>query len=259
MNRTTRSVLESLLPTGAPVPEEFICLACKTPDASTPEFAMWAAEHRPDLVGVVMPCDCKQKAIAAAEADQQRREEANLPARNATFANWQHDESSAEMWRTVEMWATHGPREYSCLTLVGVTGSGKSHLMEAAGRVMLDRGLNVRYERAGVLLDHLRATFDSSEEQSLHDRLDWYQSRAVLLLDDIGMHKQSDWGEGYITSLVEQRILDRAPLMVATNFVNADEMAASWGDRLASRLFDRHSGSVRVVVSEAPDYRLGTS
>jgi DNA replication protein DnaC len=248
------------------VPDHFFCPKCRYMRApGTPDFQKWALETRPDLAGdsmaVMIRCRCLIDAEERKKRLQQNFMEANLPLRNdatgvRTFGNFEPVNGSEGMLNAASAFAgAEGP---PVLTLAGETGCGKTHLMEAVGRAMLADGVTVRYERAGEYLDKLRSTFDSETNGGLGETADWYKTRHVLLLDDLGMHKRSDWGEGYLTSLVEQRIIDGARLIVATN-LSPDEMAEAWGGRLASRLFDKASGTVKVVVCEAPDYRSGSA
>ena len=241
------------------------------------QASVWVKANRPDLlvngkVGYMAWCECYRSQIEAEDSKGRMRREANLPLRNdergpRTFQNFNPTVPGvAEMMGATVEWAKgKGP---PILNLLGVTGCGKSHMMEAAGHDMLSNGLSVRYERAGRLLDALRHTFSNKDSGDIDELFRWYGGFSGLLLDDIGMTPPTSWGAGYLTALIDERVADGARLMVATNFASAEELAAGtvggmvdragegWGDRLATRLFDVRTGTVKVVWCEAANYRM---
>jgi DNA replication protein DnaC len=141
------------------------------------------------------------------------------------------------------------------LTLIGITGCGKSHVLEGIGRTTLHQGKSLRYERAGDFVDYLRHTFQEDQTRDIYEVMKWYDSFHMLLIDDIGMESSTNWAVGKLTSLVDKRISDGSRLAVATNLIDEPEMAKSWGPRLASRLYGTNTGEVRVIRCEAGDYR----
>ena len=239
---------------------------------------IWIKARRPDLlrsdgeIPFMSWCECYRNELEVEAGKVQIFREANLPIRNdekgpRTWANFVPTDLTAVMQRAVADFAVgKGP---PALTLVGITGCGKTHLMEAAARDMLASGLRVRYERVSDLTDRLKHTFSrSSEENDIFELVNWYRAFSVLILDDLSMTPPSEWEAGQITRLVDARNADGARLLVATNFKNAEEVATGalgaaqgnysrgWGPRLGSRLFDVRTGTVRAIWCGAPDYRL---
>ena len=80
----------------------------------------------------------------------------------------------------------------------------------------------------------------------------------LLLLDDIGAEKPSEWVEQELFNLIEDRYRNNRLLVVATNEVEPT-IRAKLGDRIASRLFDNETGTVKQVYLTATDYRAGIS
>jgi len=76
----------------------------------------------------------------------------------------------------------------------------------------------------------------------------------VLLLDDLGLEKPSDWVVEQLTSLIDERWRNNRLLAVGTNesHITIEERL---GPRIASRLFDRTSGKSKVVYLVTGDYR----
>ena len=139
------------------------------------------------------------------------------------------------------------------LTLIGPPGSGKTHLMEAMGRQFLDQGRTVRYELVAHLLDKLRRSYGSDSENNITEVC---YGADVLMLDDMGLEKPSEWVREQITALVDERWRNNRMLVVGTN-ESHDSIEDKLGSRLASRLFDSSSGKAKVVYLVTEDYRAG--
>jgi chromosomal replication initiator protein len=142
------------------------------------------------------------------------------------------------------------------LVLVGKTGTGKSHLLEAIGRQALESGRTVRYDLSSTFLNRLRHTYDPGSGDDLHDLTASYQRRDTVLLDDIGMESTTAWAQEQLTTLVQERHNSGGRMVLATN-LNKAAMSDQMGDRLASRLYAQNPElpEVSVVINTAEDYR----
>ena len=166
-----------------------------------------------------------------------------------TIANFENQPGTEEALETV-LDFTVGNTE-PIVTFVGPPGSGKTHLLEAIGRQFLDQGMTVRYELVAGLLDRVRRSYNVGMESSV---MEVCYDAHVLLLDDLGLEKPSDWVREQITALVDDRYRYGKLLAVATNESHV-AIEDKLGARLVSRLFDRNSGKARVVYLTAEDYR----
>ncbi len=251
------------IPQHVTVPPEFFCDECHfIIDYSGEAFQAWAREHREDLAGpnAQIGCKCEQKRQVAIQLRQRMLLDANIPRRQdvvgpRTFDNFNEVDGTAEMVEAAKAFVA-GELPEKALLLVGVTGSGRSHILEAIGRAALAEGESVRYDRAEDLLNILRHSHNSELGTDLYDTIQWYQKFNVLLIDDVGMQTASPWGVGYLTNIVDHRYSYGLRMVVSTNCLTPDDMAAVWDWPLASRLMDTHSGVVRVIHCEAEDYRL---
>jgi len=146
-------------------------------------------------------------------------------------------------------------RELAWLTLCGTVGLGKTHIAVAIGWEWLEQGRACRYAQVSRLLERLRRTYDLTPEQAFEQReprfetvFGWYCDTPLLILDDLGAEKLTDWAVSQLDALVDHRYIRGLPLVVTTNILMSE-----LPPRIASRLQDRRLG--RVVAVSGPDYR----
>lgn len=130
------------------------------------------------------------------------------------------------------------------LVLSGPVGTGKTHAAVAAARVLFDLGAQVRFLPVVEMLDLLRPGGPDGAMAALCD-VD------VLVLDDVGTERPTDWTAERMYSLINRRWLEQLPT-VATSNLEPGELRAALGERMFSRLVDAAVG-VRLV---GPDRRL---
>ena len=167
---------------------------------------------------------------------------------NGTFQNFS-DREGTENGFNAAMDFTVG-RIPPILLLTGGTGTGKTHLLEAIGRQYLEQGNTVRYELLAHLLGRLRDSYNFNQDESV---IAPCYASDVLLLDDVGLEKPSEWVTEQVTALVDERWRNNRLLVVATN-ETYDGIEACYGVRLASRLYDT-TGKVTQVFMTTTDYR----
>ena len=150
------------------------------------------------------------------------------------------------------------------LFLTGPRGTGKSHFAVAAMREILKRDGKQRREgtssdyahctwvTAPDLLLEIRASFnrkDSGTEEDVVNRYsDW---RHVLVLDDLGAEKTSEWAMSTLFTIINRRYENLAHTIITSN-LSLKELSAQIGDRIASRI----AGLCRVIEFKGKDRRL---
>ena len=202
-------------------------------------------------------CRCPGIREQAAREDSERWMLANLPHQHPeditrTFSRFRKREGTEDAIRAAqEISVKQGPR---ILFLLGDAGTGKTHLAEAIGREWLHAGGTCRYDFVPDLLDELRSTYDDNSSSTVSEKMNWRNTRGLLILDDIGQGNPSEWVQEKLTALVDHRYRNGG-FMVVTSNLTYDQMQQSMGFRLASRLWDR-SDMVRTVHLLCNDYRL---
>jgi DNA replication protein DnaC len=178
---------------------------------------------------------------------------------------------------TVLMQVRSFVREYPAtdrpgLLLIGEPGTGKTHLAVAAMRALLEKGHEGVFFDYQNLLDRIRSGYDATSGAS--DRAAYREAleAPVLLLDDLGAHRVTEWVEDTVTSIITNRCNHRKTLIATSNLPDPDvtgamieytgaggvavhrkTLAEMIGARARSRLFEM----CRVVKMPAvEDYRV---
>jgi DNA replication protein DnaC len=186
----------------------------------------WRIVRRGDLEGAER-CSCSEAHLARAAKDN-----SGIPPnyQNASLDNFQvpQDNPIARAGLgTVMMQVRSFVREFPAgdkpgLLLLGDAGSGKTHLAVAALRALLERGHQGIFYDYQNLLDRIRSGYDAasgaSDKEAYRNALD----ADILLLDDLGAHRVTDWVEDTVTSIITYRCNHRKPLIATTNLSDPD-------------------------------------
>lgn len=132
------------------------------------------------------------------------------------------------------------------LLLAGTAGTGKTYAAYAVLRAASRRGQWTWATTAG---DHVAYSAFSGGQPRMVERA----CRAdVLLLDDLGAERTTDFAIEAIGNLVDERRREHRRTIITTN-LGRDELVRRYGDRLVSRL----GGGASIVVLTGPDRRIG--
>jgi len=147
------------------------------------------------------------------------------------------------------------------ILFTGKTGCGKTHLAVAILRELVKRldAYEFCFITAPELLLEIRATFKphakkyndagQCEADTEQDVLDKYSKCELLILDDLGAEKVSDFTIQSLYLVIDRRNRNLRPTIVTTN-LSLEEIETQIDARMASRLAD-----MKVVKLTMPDYR----
>jgi DNA replication protein DnaC len=124
-------------------------------------------------------------------------------------------------------WLAKPDDKKRALVLVGSTGVGKSRMAYAVAREFVPRGV-VLFRSLPALLDELRP---SGRNDAFHQA----KTCDLLVVDDIGAERDTDWSTERFYLVVDHRWQWRLPTIITSNLAPRD-LIAHLGDRVASRL-----------------------
>lgn len=212
------------------------------------------------------PCACRDAKIRAEDearqaekrerARRRRREWAEVPEMfsDATLKGYRRLPGTGRAFGVVKDYLLNREENFRTgrgLILMGAVGCGKTHLGCAVLNCALADGYRAAYWNVPQQLELLMPG-NAGELDQMHI-LDKALAAQVLLLDDLGAEKSSEWTRKELMVILDERYRENRPTVVTSNLMLTDgELRRTCGDRAYSRLCSDH---YRAVALTATDYR----
>jgi DNA replication protein DnaC len=240
----------------------------------------WKLVPRPDGAAgsVAVPCDCGMQERAG-----RIMERARVPKRyeHCDFESYSTDVGSSQQERLslqqAKLSAQSFVRDYpgaseKGLLLLGPSGVGKTHLAVAALKELIQRGHAGLFCDYRELLKEIQASYNPASESTEMRILEPVRTVEILVLDDLGATKPSDWVRDIVGIVLNARYNDNRTTIITTNYLDnpvsageatrlptgklvpptrEDSLEQRIGSRMRSRLYEM----CRTVEIFAPDFR----
>jgi DNA replication protein DnaC len=108
------------------------------------------------------------------------------------------------------------------LLLIGEPGSGKTHLAVGVMKQLLDKGHECVFFDYQNLLDRIRSGYDAASGAADREAYRAALEAPVLVLDDLGAHRVTEWVEDTVTSIITYRCNNRKPMIATSNLPDQD-------------------------------------
>jgi len=132
------------------------------------------------------------------------------------------------------------------LIFIGNSGGGKTHLACAIGHAVTGMGYSARYACVVDLLREIR----TAPLSCLEDVVDSYKRCSLLILDDLGTEKSSDWVDEQLYAIINGRTANYKPTIITTNLASGKD----W-ERVQGKVIDRIQERCEKVVLKCESYR----
>jgi DNA replication protein DnaC len=223
----------------------------------------------------VAPCDCR-----TAGAGERLLARARIPKRyehcelsDFDILPGRYEAALQRAKRAAQHFVEHYPVEKDGLLLLGPIGVGKTHLAVGIIReLMRSKGVHCLFCDYRELLKEIQNSYNPSVQATEMEVLRPIVTAEVLVLDELGAVKPSDWVWDTVSLVLNARYNDRLTTIITTNLpdlpprsggqesehASAARRASSeptLGDRITERMRSRLNEMCRKVELQGEDFR----
>ena len=144
------------------------------------------------------------------------------------------------------------------LLYLGRCGVGKTHLAVAALKELIKKGIPGIFYDFRDLLKEIQDSYNPNTHTSELKILGPIFEAEVLVLDELGSSKPTEWVQETITHIINKRYNDRKITLFTSNYLDIPIGSAydeSLTERVGVRLRSRLHEMCRLVLMEGEDYR----
>ncbi len=220
----------------------------------------------------VTRCDCRLRArsqsLLAAARIPRRYEHCELSNYDTDFPG-AHPSLADSHFVASQFARKCDPRGDKGLLIIGKIGTGKTHL--AVGilkELILNRGISCLFYDYRELLKEIQNSYNSTVQTTELDVLRPVFETDVLVLDELGAVKPTEWVWDTVSLILNTRYNDNRTTIITTNF--EDQPAAgvtgaisparaargeTLGDRIGERMRSRLHEMCRIITLDGSDFR----
>lgn len=182
---------------------------------------------------------------------------------NSTFENYKITNKNKNAYDNVKKYVNKLIKETTDkgLFVTGAYGVGKTYLASCIANEIIKNGKSVIFGTLIQLLDFIRDSYSDSEVSD-KDYLNLYSSVDLLVIDDLGKEKPTEWVLEKLFLIVNNRYNNYLPIVITTNY-NRNQLRErlcinknySIVDLIISRLYEMCGG----IEIKDDDHRMSDS
>ena len=182
---------------------------------------------------------------------------------NSTFENYKITNKNKNAYENAKKYVDKLIKETTNkgLFITGTYGVGKTYLASCVANEIIKNGKSVIFGTLIQLLDFIRDSYSDSEVSD-KDYLNLYSSVDLLVIDDLGKEKPTEWVLEKLFLIVNNRYNNYLPIVITTNY-NRNQLRErlcinknySIVDSIISRLYEMCGG----IEIKDDDHRMSDS
>jgi DNA replication protein DnaC len=174
------------------------------------------------------------------------------------FANYKpQSPSQVAAFQYAQSLAKEYPAVDRGLLLMGNVGVGKTHLAVSILKGLTERGFDCLFYEFGSLLKEIQDSYNPNTQTSELGVLSPVLNADILVLDELGASKPTDWVRDTMAHIVNSRYNDRKLTIFTTNYMDdrRNEREEVLEDRIGTRLRSRLFEMCKTVLMDGRDFR----
>ena len=200
-------------------------------------------------------CVCRQQKTRSNELNKVR-----LPQRytDCHFNNYKPQNPSQERaFRFASRLTMDFPAVDQGILLSGSVGVGKTHLAVSILKGLTERGFTCLFYEFGSLLKEIQNSYNSHTKTSELGVLSPVFNSEVLVLDELGASKPTDWVRDTMAHIINTRYNDRKLTIFTSNYSDdrKNDREETLEDRIGVRLRSRLFEMCKTISISGEDYR----
>ena len=201
------------------------------------------------------PCDCRKQ-----QAHSKLIEKARIPRRyiNCHFSSYQAATPSQQLaHKNASRFAMEFPAVDQGYLFMGPVGVGKTHLAVSILKALTERGFSCLFYEFGSLLKEIQDSYNPVSQTSELKVLAPVYEADILVLDELGASKPTDWVRDTMAQIINNRYNDNKITIFTTNYFDTrkNDREETLEDRVGTRLRSRLHEMCKTIMVEGADYR----
>jgi DNA replication protein DnaC len=201
------------------------------------------------------PCECRRL-----KSHEKLLDAAHIPRRyeNCNFTNFQ--KKNLALGRAYQLafdLAMSYPKVDRGLLFMGSVGVGKTHLAVSILHGLIEKGVTCLFYEFGSLLKEIQNSYNPVSQTSEFRVLEPIFNAEVLVLDELGASKPTDWVRDTMMHIINTRYNDKKLTIFTTNYLDnrRRETEETLEDRIGARLRSRLYEMCQSILIEGEDFR----
>ncbi|MGD9563373.1 MAG: ATP-binding protein [Pyrinomonadaceae bacterium] len=201
-------------------------------------------------------CECRQR-----DGQSVRLEKSRVPKRyeRCHFTTYDHPlTDSQKRARDISFeFMKRYPAVDQGILLMGPVGVGKTHLAVSIIKGLAERGFSSLFYEFGSLLKEIQDSYNPNTRSSELAVLGPVLRADILVLDELGASKPTDWVRDTMSHIINTRYNDKKFTIFTTNFLDdrPSERDETLEDRIGVRVRSRIFEMCQTIRIDGADYR----